>query len=111
MSLLRQADDAAPDVGPDVMPPMLAGPTPGLMIWGFILTVIGLIIMALATWAYDPTVTSTGSYGLPDRIYNSGGLQTQMMAYVFGCSALVAGLVTVALGSAVGAIREAMAKN
>jgi hypothetical protein len=103
MAYLGLPEDTAPESRPDVA--IAESPTVGLGSWGIALTLVGAVIMGLAVWVYDPSIASNDVNGLPDRIVNTGLLQTQMMIFLFGCACFASGLITGAIAVGTKSIR------
>jgi len=69
--------------------------------FGLVMFIVGWIAMGYAGLIYDATVGSSSSEGLFDasqRIFNTGLLQKQLLIFLFGAFAMLAGTVMWAAG-------------
>ncbi|MBA2935698.1 hypothetical protein HZF05_16565 [Sphingomonas sp. CGMCC 1.13654] len=62
-------------------------------VWAWVLVLLGLAIVGYATLGYDPSVESTGMYGIPDHIVNTGRLQTQTLTFDTGAIFFLSGVI------------------
>lgn len=80
-------------------------PGKGLSTFGIVLFQVGIIVMLYAGIMFDPSVESGSDlYGLPQRINNNGLLQQQLMLFIGGGSAFVAGAILWSAGAIMGAV-------
>jgi hypothetical protein len=77
-----------------------------IRVWGWALLVLGLVVMGYAALGYDPSVESTGMYGITDRIVNSGRLQTQTLTFAFGVTCILSGTICAATDIMYRLVRE-----
>jgi len=83
-----------------------APPPPALPVFGWISTALGLALMFYGGLIFDPTIESSGMYGIVSRINNIGLQQTQLIIFLAGCSFFVVGAALLSASAITKAIRE-----
>lgn len=86
---------------PETSPAAEKSPAHTMSGFGLVMFIMGWIAMGYAGLIYDATVGSSSSEGLFDtsqRIFNTGLLQKQLLIFLFGAFAMLAGTVMWAAG-------------